>query len=107
MALLSSGEAGVVRALCDTFLRPLSEAEALEVARSVDGSTPSPAQLAGLMAGGASESVLAAFERSLGRLLAGERSDVRLLLGLLGTRVGTCALTGSLGRAFADRDRLA
>ena len=104
MALLSSGEAGVVRALCDTFLRPLSEAEALEVARSVDGSTPSPAQLAGLMAGGASESVLAAFERSLGRLLAGERSDVRLLLGLLGTRVGTCALTGLLGRAFADRD---
>ena len=95
MVKLTPAEATVVESLVTALIPPVSRDEALDVARACGDADPSPERLAALMAGGWSETVRAAFERSLNRLTLGERGELRLLLALLGSRVGTALLAGS------------
>ena len=103
MVKLTPAEASVVESLVTALIPPVSRDEALDVARACGDADPSPERLAALMAGGWSETVRAAFERSLNRLTLGERDELRLLLALLGSRVGTALLAGSGFAAFPDR----
>ena len=93
--VLSGDEERVVRCLLDTFVPPLSEGEAVDIAWKA-GVELEGRQLGGMVCGGSSEASVASFERSVNRLVASERSEVRLLLGLLGSAGGTAFLTGSL-----------
>ncbi|KAJ8609233.1 hypothetical protein CTAYLR_008057 [Chrysophaeum taylorii] len=79
-------------ALLETLVPSLDE----KTARAIAGESASEAVVASLMQSGRQAEAVAAIERALEVLLAHEARDFRVALWLLGTRLGTLALTGCL-----------